>query len=627
MSMSTPDHDHLIVCNQASPSTSLKKKHKDNTVVLEYERLGKAKPNIRILLPQFVSSVYHLPSRVQDLLELAAYVFAADRMITRGDKDALEYQAWSRSFHFLVSVRDYEFWNREDVKRTLSEALAFMSGDNTFRFTFEKGRQAFPSNLFDVEEFKVDAPDKPSVLLFSGGLDSLAGAINSLASADEKVCLVSHKSGQPGTQRTQDQLCKALNTIYPGRVRHYSFECSLTGKRAPEETQRTRAFLFCSIAYSLCNAFGKKSFSVFENGVTAINFSRRQDLINARASRTTHPKTLALLEKFFSLVDDDTIKIATPFFWMTKTDVLKSIRSHDRQDMIPSSVSCSKTFKHIGVSPQCGACYQCIDRRFAAFGAELEEVDHKGLYAMDFVGSSISDGEAKTAVIDYVRQAKSFSEWNVDHFHDQLLSELSEVDDYIDGKSESERVTKVWELCKRHGEQVFCAARRMRDLYDNLRVSPESESLIDLISQREYLKTPVDRLVDDICRRLRKAIPVVFRKNQPKNENDFNDKVEGILNSDKPQFEREHPQVAFGMAKARPDHSSRDFSLLIESKYLRAKTTASAVTDGVSSDLIKYPKDSHVLFILYDPQRKIPDEQKFKSAFPTGERCTICIIK
>ena len=73
--------------------------------------------------------MYHLRDRTLDLLELAAYVYCADRMSRRGAKGAVEYHAWARSFHFVVKVRDYAFWKRSDVSACLSRALQFMTGD------------------------------------------------------------------------------------------------------------------------------------------------------------------------------------------------------------------------------------------------------------------------------------------------------------------------------------------------------------------------------------------------------------------------------------------------------------------------------------------------------------------
>jgi hypothetical protein len=48
---------------------------------------------IHIGLPSFVVDLLHIPPRTLDLLEIAAYVFAADRCLLRGQKDAVEYQS------------------------------------------------------------------------------------------------------------------------------------------------------------------------------------------------------------------------------------------------------------------------------------------------------------------------------------------------------------------------------------------------------------------------------------------------------------------------------------------------------------------------------------------------------
>jgi hypothetical protein len=72
----------------------------------------------RDICTKFVDQVYHLPDRILDLLELAAYVFAGDRAAHRGAKDAVEYHAWLRSMHFVVKVRDAGFWNQPSVKET-----------------------------------------------------------------------------------------------------------------------------------------------------------------------------------------------------------------------------------------------------------------------------------------------------------------------------------------------------------------------------------------------------------------------------------------------------------------------------------------------------------------------------
>jgi hypothetical protein len=243
---------------------------------------------VNLMLPKFVDQVYYLPNRILDLLEIAGYVFAADRASYRGPKDAVEFHSWARLMRFIIRVREPDFWNQESVKSKLNASLMFMTGDCEYTFEFMAGHSTPPTSLFDSEEFAVAPKGPTSVVLFSGGLDSLAGVLERLETTNEELYLISHRSGQPSTKKTQRGLVKALTAAYPGRVYHYAFDCGLSGERAAEETQRTRGFLFGSIAFALARRLSLDSFLAYENGVTSLNLLRRQDLINARASRTTH---------------------------------------------------------------------------------------------------------------------------------------------------------------------------------------------------------------------------------------------------------------------------------------------------------------------------------------------------
>lgn len=619
---------YTIFCNGANQNNYCLTEE-GNYLKLEYRRDQSDEQNIKISLSSFVKDVFYLPDRILDLLEIASYIFSADRLIKRGEKDAVEYHSWARTLHFIIKVRDIEFWERPVIKEKLCKALCFMSGDREFQFTFIPGHQTPPTNLFDFEEFqRNDSEDNTSIVLFSGGLDSLAGVIELLETSPNNVYLVSHQS-QPGTTRTQNQLVEALKVRYPNRIQHYKFQCNLSNNhKAREETQRTRAFLYLSIAFSLANACRIPEIYVFENGITSINFPRRQDLMNARASRTTHPKTLYLMQEFFSEFDNEyKCIIKNPYLWKTKTDVLSILATYKRQDLLSSSVSCSKTFLNLTIHTHCGGCSQCIDRRFAAYSLGLNEYDDTGIYDLDFIRNEINDNEVKTVLIDYIRQAKYFASWNIDYFYEKSLNELAQITDYIDIADEQKAVEKVWDLCKRHGTQVLLAIKRIREIYDNPFTQLTKGSLLDIINEREYLKDPVNRLVESVCKRLSDALPIAFKNNQPKDENDFNDKVSAIINTDKDKFEREHPAIRFGLAHSIPDHSWNDFELLIESKYIRKSTSPSKAAEGIAADLIKYPEYSYKLFIVYDPYRSIVNDNIFKADFEKKGNCTICIIR
>ena len=615
----------LALCNGASPPDD--DSGDQHVIVLDYLDRQDNLANVRIGLPDFVRDVYHLPDRALDLLELAAFVYCADRMSSRGAKAAVEYHAWARSFHFVVKVRDYTFWRRSEVSYCLSQALQFMTGDREYRFSFQPGHSTPKTSLFDDEQFRVDNSQNLTVALFSGGLDSLAGVLNRLESTTDTVCLVSHQS-QPGTVKTQRQLVAAIKDQYPERVFHYKFECHLKGMRAVEETQRSRAFLYTSIAFAISQAFGQDGFSVYENGITGMNFPRRADLTGARASRTTHPKTIHKLNKFFSLLFERDTQIQLPFLWKTKTDIMGLLLAGSHQGLIPSSVSCSKTFQNLGQATHCGGCSQCIDRRFAAYASKADDIDESGIYASDIISTAISDRETKMTVVDYVRQAKDFSSWNEDHFFVELAAELSEIVEYLPGSgSEFQRLELVRDLCKRHGDQVALAMKRMRDTHDDLYSLVPRDSLLGLISDREYLKDPVSLLVDRIGELIDPAIGKMFSVNPPKDETDLNTKIGTLLKSHEIDLRREHPAVSFAGGHTVPDHGSDTSDILIEAKYVRGATSPSKVSDGIAADLTKYPQDKHILFVVYDPQRAITDDQIFKGDFESRGRCTVLVVR
>ncbi|WAC06808.1 MAG: 7-cyano-7-deazaguanine synthase [Thermodesulfobacteriota bacterium] len=620
MSCSTPN---VFLCNGAGRPKDLAKTAKVTSLI--YFR-NDPDCNVNLQLPRFVDQVFHLPLRILDLLEIAAYIFAADRAAQRGAKEAVELHAWPRDMHFVIRVRDVDFWNQTSVKQKLSAALLFMTGDRDYLFDFVPGHSTPPTSLFDREEFAIAPKEPSSVALFSGGSDSLAGVLERLESTNEVLYLISHRSGQPSTKRTQKKLVDALTAEYPRRIRHYSFDCGLSHIRAAEETQRTRAFLFCSIAFSLAHRLSLDSFFAYENGVTSLNLLRRQDLISARASRTTHPKTFHLMSQFLSELNGSRFTVLNPFWNKTKTDVMDLLSRVNGRNLISSTVSCSKTFQRLETATHCGSCFQCIDRRLAAYAAGLQDVDNVGIYSKDIFTDPIESPETRTTALDYIRQAVCFSKETDDAFALARLSELADITDYVPG-NEDEAVEAVWQLCHRHGEQVLVALTDIRRHLDDLRYKVRSGSLLQLISDREYLKEDPERLAGQIAAMLRENIPVAFRKTKPKNENEVNDQIDALLRAHGDDFKREFPTTTFCLAKVVPDHEAKAAALIVEAKYIRKATTPSKASEGIAADITKYPLGSFILFVVYDPERAIVDDGTFEMDIQSKRDCLVTVIR
>ena len=607
-----------VFCNGVPESHT--KKRKCKKISLEYRSGQNAPQNVQLLLTDFIRGVFHLPARIQDLLEIAAYVFCADRYVSRGNKEAVEYHSWSRDFKFFIKVRDADFWNSEKVAKLLNESLTWMTGDRSHSFIFLPGHTTDKADIFDSDEFSLSKQGVPRIVLFSGGMDSLAGIIELLETSIDSVLLISHRSKNPSTVRTQQRLMKALEYHYPGRINYRILECHLYKFRAPEESQRTRAFLYCSMALALANALKQSDFYIYENGVTALNFPKRAGMINARASRTTHPKTIRLLKELFSLIIDQSIEIRTPFTFKTKTDVVEVLKKFNRLDLMNSSVSCSKTFKELGQATHCGRCSQCIDRRFAAYASECDSADEGGIYAFDFINEQIDDSETKTGIIDYLRQARQFLHWNIDHFYAEMLDQLADAVD--SSKNVNEQVEQIHSLCQRHGKQVQKALQRM--------VIPLEDytegSLKTLLKDMDFSRPPVYALANQLTNELEEYIHRAFVHEKPKDENDLNAKIDAYLSGHKEKFQKEHPCLYFATSRTIPDHSNANLDLLIEAKYIRGTTLPSKATDGIAADLIKYPDESLKLFIVYDPEGKISDRSRFKKDFEYKYRCIIHIV-
>lgn len=620
MSSSAPN---VFLCNGAQRPEDLAASVKAFSLNYLGDRPGH---NVNLQLPRFALQLFHLPPRILDLLEIAAYVFAGDRAANRGSKEAVELHAWARSMRFVIRVRDADFWNQPLVKQKLSAALVFMTGDRDYSFDFEPGHTTPPSSLFDREEFTIASQKSSCVSLFSGGLDSLAGALERLESTNEILYLVSHRSGQPSTSRTQKKLIEALTRAYPGRIRHFSFECGLSHQRATEETQRTRAFLFCSIAYALASRLSLGSCYVYENGITSLNLSRRQDLIGARASRTTHPKTHHLMSGFLSVLDGSRFVVLNPFWNKTKTDVMGLLNRINGGNLIGSTVSCSKTFQRIQPATHCGCCFQCIDRRIAAYAAGIQAIDNVGIYSKDIFADEIESPETKTTALDYIRQAIDFSTQTDDGFVLERLSELSEITDYLPGK-EDEAVEAVWELCRRHGDQILLGLKEIRRHLDDLRYEARKGSLLQLISDREYLKENPERLANRIAAMLSGSIPVAFKKLRPKNEDELNDQIDALLRANGSDFRREFPTTQFCLSKVVPDHEANTASLFVEAKYIRKATSPSKASEGIAADITKYPGKAFILFVVYDPGRAITDDERFKRDIQSKRDCMVAVIR
>jgi hypothetical protein len=333
------------------------------------------------------------------------------------------------------------------------------------------------------------------------------------------------------------------------------------------------------------------------------------------------------MQQVLALVAEEPFEIRTPGFWLTKRDVLERLVTSGHGDLIASSVSCSRTFQREGAATHCGRCFQCVDRRLAVFAAGQEQLDDASLYSVDIARQAIPDEESRTTTVDYLRQAAHFADSSVDAFYAENLSDLADALDALPlAGSDMDRVRRVWELMRAHGENVRSGLLRVRQLYDDPLAPLPAASLPSLVSAREHLRPAVLRLTDAISRIASNAVGELFRIEPPSNENDLNSKLAALIGSHQ-ELISEHPSVPFACGQVTPDHAVVDTALLIEAKFIRDGTPPSKASEGIAADLTKYPSGSHILFLVYDPHRRIPDDAAFKRDFENRGRCTVTILR
>jgi len=396
-------------------------KLKDEIVVcggLEAPRKGKAGHTVRLNLIGDDANVdveivnisrrlsTDVPEILTDLVEIASYVYCADQVVTRGGEGVLAFGAeWRRTLRFRIPVRHPEIWSSDTVTDALKRTLSFLS-DDEYEFSFQKQTHAVPMQRylkFGDGDAGVQTTDE--VLLFSGGLDSLGGAVQALVNEKRHVALVSHRSN-PKTSHGQERLVEELSQLSPcNRPLHVPVWVNTAGINTAEYTQRSRSFLYASLAFAVSRIFGLDRIRFYENGVVSLNLPISEQAVGARATRTTHPKVLGGLADLFSQLIDRPFVVENPFLWHTRAEVVNVIGDAGCSCLIQHSVSCMHTRDQTKDHPHCGQCSQCVGRRFATLASNYGIDDPASRYKIDLLEGERRQDKDLTLLESFIRTA------------------------------------------------------------------------------------------------------------------------------------------------------------------------------------------------------------------------------
>lgn len=303
-----------------------------------------------------------------DLMVLAAHIHAADTRIARSTESQ---DGWSREIRLVVPVSDPRLW--ADASSIVKRALDFLTGDR-----WQIGFRSRPNKFATLSKPR-PKPLLPvpfdAVNLFSGGLDSLIGAIDNLEKGGSPL-LVSH-AGEGAVSKSQEQCYDVLKEAYPAssfdRLRIWmAFGDGLIDGVESESTTRGRSFLFFSLGVAAGGGLGRRFIlRVPENGLIALNVPLDPLRLGALSTRTTHPFYMARWNELLDALGIDG-ELVNPYWDKTKGEMAAECANPDvLRNAVNHSLSCSSPAKaRWRGEPQghCGYCLPCLIRRASLAG-------------------------------------------------------------------------------------------------------------------------------------------------------------------------------------------------------------------------------------------------------------------
>lgn len=438
----------LLLCNEAATGRRV-----TSDDVFKLRTAGPHR-NVRLNLDDIGSQLnQNMPPAMVDLLEIAAFVYVADQIEHRGANDVESMGAhWRRRLRFKISVREIELWRSPEMNDALSELLSFLSEDE-YEFVFTKyERPPAIESYLNFADYD-DARPPEAVALFSGGLDSLGGAVQQVVRNGEPSVLVTHESTAKFRNRLRT-LRAMIDAAATGPAPQYvTVRINKKDLGEKEYTQRSRSFLYASLAVVVARMAGLETIRFYENGVVSLNLPLSPQIVGSRATRTTHPKVLRSMGRFFSLVSGVEFAVENGFIWKTKADVVKQLVDDGHGSMVPWSTSCTHTWEVSNAKPHCGKCSQCIDRRFAVLSGGAGPFEKPETYAHDLLVDPRDPGESRIMLASYVETAQRVATMSDAEFFSEY-GEAARSLRHLD-MDEDQAARKIVDLYRRHGEQVM----------------------------------------------------------------------------------------------------------------------------------------------------------------------------
>lgn len=355
------------------------------------------------VLDRIRKTIKSQPSEIAvDLVYLAMAVYAADLRIPRrfaGDR-------WSREIAIHMPVGNLSRWTAAVPQ--IVKTLNFLTGDR-WQIHIRERTTPYPKEA-EFSDLNFDA-----LCLFSGGLDSLAGAIDLLADG-KRVALIGHH-GAGMTNAVQEHVLKELAKKYEKQFESFMFYAQPPKRNLKdgELTMRSRSFLFLSLGVATATSANSSApLTIAENGLISLNVPLTPARGGSSSTRTTHPHFIELYRGVLKKLGIP-VMLALPYRFKTKGEMLAEVRDNDMLNKTASlTMSCShpEAGRYHGFNPgnHCGYCVPCIIRRAAMEHAKISDATYNvdvRTDPPDYKGDSGRDFRAFEMAIERIKGTKA----------------------------------------------------------------------------------------------------------------------------------------------------------------------------------------------------------------------------
>ncbi len=386
-----------------------------------------------------------LSKRSADWAELAVAIYIADRFSPRRDlrfHKGINHRR--RKIRVRIAVLDLPFWKSASTQKLLRDGLWILTEDD-WRFEFIQRETPLTPCAQDFL-FAEEIAGPIRVALFSGGLDSFAGAAFQLQLPNLTHVFVSgvtHGRMEVG----QRQQMSHLQNGGDNDIRHIPVWYGLKEKKIRDNTlersQRSRAFMHITLGAVAALHVGVDELYMYENGFGALNLPFDATQIGIETSKGANPVFHRAMEKIIEAVSGRPFKIVNPFLFFTKAQALRQAHVGKFGVNLSETFSCDRFPDWREGRSQCGTCASCILRRLSMEAADLEDYDLGSVYARDVKSRSfVPDSSTASILSHYEAQASTLDKaLNLENPWRALASdfpELYEIENALnlDGKSE-----------------------------------------------------------------------------------------------------------------------------------------------------------------------------------------------